>query len=174
MKKLFLFLIISVCSFAAETINVANEDFGSLTKYDTNLVEVKLPTETNVQEIVLRFNPNKGKIVVLSKEGKNKKEIASVVLNGTEEETTFKLQKIFLKDVEVIFIPENINAPLKLKSYAFNVFDQRTIQLYTSIQKSQSSSTAAGASAETIVPFSIPQTVPANLPTEYTISRASL
>lgn len=173
MRKLFLFLIFASSLFSQDTINVATEDYGAITNKAKNSVEIKLPVETNVEEIQLFFKPNKGKIVILKKDGKNEKEVASVVLSGKEEEAKFKLQKLFLKDVRIIFVPEDDTKPLLLSNYALNVVDTKAIQLYTSIQRVNLKETSAGASAPEPSPFTAP-VVPATLPTEFTISRSSL
>lgn len=173
MRKIFLFLLFSSYVLAQDIINVATEDYGALTTKDKNSVEIKLPIETNVNEIQLYFKPNKGKIVVLKKDGKDEKEVASVFLSGKEEEAKFKLQKLFLKDVRIIFVPEDDTKPLVLNNYMFNVVDAKAIQVYTSIQKVNLNDTSAGSSAPEPSPFTAP-VVPTTLPTEFTISRASL
>lgn len=180
MKRFILFVLLTARLFAEDAINIATEDYGALTLKTKNIVEVNLPTKTNVDEIKLAFKPNKGKLVVLAKEGKNEKEIAAVHLDGTEEEASFKLQKLFLKDVKVIFIPEDADKPLTLYAYAFNVVDVKTVQFYTSLQKAiaaaggATDNTAAGSSTTTAAVSTSTTTVPSVLPTEFTISRSSL
>lgn len=175
MKQLFLFLLLSVPLFAEDAINVASEDYGAYTKKETNSIQIQLPIDTNVNEIQLNFKPNKGKLIILQKDGKKEKELASLVLDGTEEEAKFKLQKTFLKDVKIIFVPEDNSKPLVVDNYGFYVLDAKAIQVYTSIQKVilKDTSASAGASIEP-QQILIPQTTPVTLPTEFTISRSSL
>lgn len=180
MKRFILFVLLTARLFAEDAINIATEDYGALTLKTKNIVEVNLPTKTNVDEIKLAFKPNKGKLVVLAKEDKNEKEIAAIHLDGTEEDISFKLQKTFLKDVKVIFIPEDPDRPLTLYTYAFNVVDVKTIQFYNSLQKAivasggPTDSAVAGSSTTTAAVSTTTTTVPSTLPTEFTISRSSL
>lgn len=201
MKKFWLFLFISSALISAETptevLDIAKTDFGSkalskkIIDNDPNTVEeitsfnVKFPANAKLDKVEIKFVPTKGK--VRFKAIKNGKEVLLHESDVTEKDEGVSFtpsDKDEYIEIKVEWIPNDPKeAKLMVREFSALTADKATVAAFREIASSVATAQvnaamrndAAGAetTATTTTTTNI-ATVPVQLPTEFTISNASL
>lgn len=197
MKKYFLILFFNSL-FAAENfeaIDIAKPSYGAkssskniidndkITAEDITTFTVKFPAMAKLNEIELKFVPANGKIIFKAIKGNEQVTLCQV--NITEKDVGIKIptdKDDEYLEIQVEWIPKIPNQKLTVREFSAITLDKQTIFLYKEIANTiqnnlfnNKNSEAAGSqtSVETTSTNNT-KTVSAQLPTEFTISNASL
>ena len=190
MKKLiFIITLTSAHLFGQASkpeLNIASQVYGILSKNKEVIdidnktstevfsVEVVLPMPTGLSKITVDFFSNTGKITIISKEGETENILGEFAVTPKQDSVVLDLSKEKHKteNIKIDWVPQDKKTPLKIKDIGLFVSDPKLIEVYTEIGKIEM---AAG--ADNVSPAGgggSPKVFPSTLPTQYTVSPASL
>ena len=200
MKKLYLFLLLCSTLVSAdapkEVIDIAKTDFGSqsvsknIIDNDPNSVaavssfSVKFPANAKLDKVEIKFVPSNGKVRFKAiKDGKEVLLYESDVTEKDEKVSFTPNDKEQFLEIKVEWIPNDPKeTKLLVRDFSAITTDKATVetfrQIATTVATAQTTpiarSDAAGAETTTTTTTTNTATVPVQLPTEFTISAASL